>query len=72
MPVRVWDRLVNVPVEGSGRVIPCDFCLSRKIEAQQHGGDLMMTILYQRTKERGSHESQLPEELKTEYMNRGT
>jgi len=41
---------VNVPVEGGDRVIPCDFCLSRKIEAQQHRGNLTMTILYQRTK----------------------
>jgi hypothetical protein len=28
-------RLVNVPVEGGQRVILCDFCLTRMMEAQQ-------------------------------------
>lgn len=46
-------RLVKVPVEGGQRVILCDFCLTRMMEAQQQGGDLTMTILYQWAKESG-------------------
>ena len=38
-------RLVEVPVEGGQRVVICDFCLSRIMEAQQEGGDLTMTIV---------------------------
>jgi hypothetical protein len=45
--------LVKVPVEGGPRVVLCDFCLSRIMEAQQDGGDLTMTILYQWAKECG-------------------
>jgi hypothetical protein len=45
--------LVKVPVEGGPRVVLCDFCLSRIMEAQQEGGDLTMTILYQWAKECG-------------------
>jgi hypothetical protein len=63
-------RLVNVPVEGDLRVILCDFCLSRMMEAQQNRGDLTMTILYQWAKENSGHDSQLPETLKTDCMNR--
>ena len=46
-------KLVKVPVEGGQNVILCDFCLSRILEAQQQGGDLTMTILYQWAKECG-------------------
>jgi hypothetical protein len=46
-------RLVKVPVESGPRVVLCDFCLSRIMEAQQEGGDLTMTILYQWAKECG-------------------
>jgi hypothetical protein len=62
-------RLVNVPVEGGLRVILCDFCLSRMMEAQQQEEDLTMTILYQWAKEHGGHDSQLPETLKTDWKN---
>ena len=62
-------RLVNVPVEGGLRVILCDFCLSRMMEAQQQREDLTMTILYQWAKEHGGHDSQLPETLKTDWKN---
>ena len=63
-------RLVKVPVEGGQRVILCDFCLTRMMEAQQQGGDLTMTILYQWAKESGGHDSQVPETLKKDCMNR--
>jgi hypothetical protein len=62
-------RLVNVPVEGGLRVILCDFCLSRMMEAQQHREDLTMTIIYQWAKEHSGHDSQLPEKLKTDWKN---
>jgi hypothetical protein len=45
--------LVKVPVESGSSVVLCDFCLSRIMEAQQEGGDLTMTILYQWAKECG-------------------
>lgn len=63
-------RLVKVPVEGGQRVILCDFYLSRMMEAQQQGGDLTMTILYQWAKESGGHDSQVPETLKRDCMKR--
>jgi hypothetical protein len=63
-------RLVQVPVEGGGRVFLCDFCLSRMIEAQEKGGDLTMTILYQWAKELGGKESQTPETFIIDCMNR--
>jgi hypothetical protein len=62
-------RLVNVPVEGGLRVILCDFCLSRMMEAQQQREDLTMTVIYQWAKEHGGHDSQLPEKLKTDWKN---
>jgi hypothetical protein len=62
-------RLVNVPVEGGLRVILCDFCLSRMMEAQEQGEDLTMTIIYQWAKEHGDHDSQLPETLKADWKN---
>jgi hypothetical protein len=55
-------RLVNVPVEGGQNVILRDFCVSRIIEAQQQGGDLTMTILYQWARECGDI-PQLPDRL---------
>ena len=55
-------KLVKVPVEGGQNVILCDFCLSRILEAQQQGGDLTMTILYQWAKECGDI-PQLPDRL---------
>ena len=64
------SRLVKVPVEGGQRVILCDFCLTRMMEAQQQGGDLTMTILYQWAKESGGHDSQVPETLIGDYMKR--
>ena len=60
-------RLVNAPVEGGLRVILCDFCLSRMMEAQQQGEDLTMTIIYHWAKEHGGHDSQLPETSKTDW-----
>ena len=63
-------RLVKVPVEGGQRVILCDFCLTRMMEAQQQGGDLTMTILYQWAKESGGHDSQVPETLIGDCMKR--
>lgn len=45
--------LVKVPVESGSSVVLCDFCLSRIMEAQQEGGDLTMTIIYQWAKECG-------------------
>jgi hypothetical protein len=63
-------RLVQVPVEGGGRVFLCDFCLSRMIEAQEKGGDLTMNILYQWAKELGGKESQTSETLIIGCMNR--
>ena len=62
-------RLVKVPVEGGQNVILCDFCLSRIMEAQQQGGDLTMTILYQWARECGDI-PQLPDSLKLDCMNR--
>jgi hypothetical protein len=62
-------RLVKVPVEGGQNVILCDFCLSRIMEAQQQGGDLTMTVLYQWAKECGDI-PQLPECLSSNIMNR--
>lgn len=67
---KLQKRLVKVPVEGGVRVFLCDFCLSRMIEAQEQGGDLTMTILYQWAKERGGNESQVPETLSRNCMNR--
>jgi hypothetical protein len=61
-------RLVKVPVEGGQRVILCNFCLTRMMEAQQQGGDLTMTILYQWAKESGGHDSQVPETLINDCM----
>jgi hypothetical protein len=61
--------LVHVPVEGGLRVILCDFCLSRMMEAQQQREDLTMTIILQWAKEHGGHGSQLPEKLKTDWKN---
>ena len=62
-------RLVKVPVEGDQNVILCDFCLSRIMEAQQQGGDLTMTILYQWARECGDI-PRLPDSLKLDCMNR--
>ena len=62
-------RLVKVPVEGGQNVILCDFCLSRIMEAQQQGGDLTMTILYQWARECGDI-PRLPDSLKLDCMNR--
>ena len=62
-------RLVKVPVEGGQNVILCDFCLSRIMEAQQQGGDLTMTILYQWARECGDI-PKLPDSLKLDCMNR--
>jgi hypothetical protein len=56
-------RLVNVPVECGQNVILCDFCVGRIIQAQQQGGDLTMTILYQWAKECGDI-PQLPDRLR--------
>jgi hypothetical protein len=60
---------VKVPVEGGQNVILCDFCLSRITEAQQEGGDLTMTILYQWARECGDI-PELPDSLKLDCMNR--
>jgi hypothetical protein len=62
-------RLVKVPVEGGQNVILCDFCLSRITEAQQEGGDLTMTILYQWARECGDI-PELPDSLKLDCFNR--
>jgi hypothetical protein len=62
-------RLIKVPVEGGQNVILCDFCLSRIMEAQQQGGDLTMTILYQWARECGDT-PKLPDSLKLDCMNR--
>jgi hypothetical protein len=34
---KLQKKLVKVPVEVGGRVVLCDFCLSRMIEAQDQG-----------------------------------
>jgi hypothetical protein len=60
---------VKVPVEGGQSVILCDFCLSRIMEAQEQGGDLTMTILYQWARECGDI-PRLPDSLKLDCMNR--
>jgi hypothetical protein len=60
---------VKVPVEGGQNVILCDFCLSRITEAQQEGGDLTMTILYQWARE-CSDIPELPDSLKLDCINR--
>jgi hypothetical protein len=62
-------RLVKVHVEGGQNVVLCNFCLSRIMEAQQQGGDLTMTVLYQWAKECGDI-PQLPECLSGDCMNR--
>jgi hypothetical protein len=62
-------RLVEVPVEGGQKVVICDFCLSRIMEAQQGGGDLTMTIVYQWAKDFGDI-LRLPESLKQGCMSR--
>jgi hypothetical protein len=62
-------RLVKVPVEGGQNVILCDFCLSRIMEAQQQGGDLTMTILYQWAREY-DYIPELPDSLKLDCINR--
>jgi hypothetical protein len=67
---KLQKRLVKAPVEGNGEVFLCDFCLSRMIEAQEQGGDLTMNILYQWAKELGGNESQMPETLIIDCMNR--
>jgi hypothetical protein len=67
--LKLQKRLIKVPVEGGQRVVVCDFCLSRLMEAQQGGGDLTMTILYQWAKDRGDIQ-QLPESLKRDCMSR--
>src|SRR5215211_7405306 len=66
---KLQRRLAKVPVEGHQSVILCDFCLSRIMEAQQEGGDLTMTILYQWAKECGDI-PQLPESLRLDCMKR--
>ena len=66
---KLQKRLRRVPVEGSQRVIICNFCLSRLMEAQQGGGDLTMTIIYQWAKDCGFI-PKLPESLKQECMRR--
>jgi hypothetical protein len=66
---KLQRRLVRVPVESAPSVILCDFCLSRIMEAQQEGGDLTMTILYQWAKECGDI-PQLPETLRLDCMKR--
>jgi hypothetical protein len=67
---KLQKRLVEVPIEGGERVFLCDFCLSRMIEAQEQGGDLTMNILYQWAKELGGNESQMPETIIIDCMNR--
>lgn len=61
--------LVKVPVESGPSVILCDFCLSRVMEAQQEGGDLTMTILYQWAKDFGDIVP-VPDSLKLDCMKR--
>jgi hypothetical protein len=67
---KLQKRLVKVPVEVGGRVVLCDFCLYRMIEAQEQGGDLTMNILYQWAKELDGKESQMPETLIIDCLNR--
>jgi hypothetical protein len=66
---KLQKTLANVPVEGGQRVVICDFCLSRIMEAQQGGGDLTMTIVYQWAKDYDSI-PRLPESLSRDCMSR--
>jgi hypothetical protein len=66
---KLQKRLIKVPVEGGQRAVICDFCLSRLMEAQQGGGDLTMTIIYQWAKDCGDI-PKLPESLKQDCMRR--
>jgi hypothetical protein len=66
---KLQKSLVKVPLEGGQRVVICDFCLSRIMEAQQWGGDLTMTILYQWAKDCGNI-PQLPKSLSLNCMSR--
>ena len=67
---KLQKKLVKVAVEIGGRVVLCDFCLSRMIEAQEQGTDLTMNILYHWAKELDGNESQMPETLIIDCMNR--
>ena len=66
---KLQKMLIRVPVEGDQRVVICDFCLSRLMEAQQGGGDLTMTIIYQWAKGCGDV-PKLPRSLNQDLMSR--
>jgi hypothetical protein len=66
---KLQRSLVRVPTESGPNVVLCDFCLSRMMEAQQQGGDLTMTILYQWAKEYDDI-PKLPEFLRRDCLKR--